>query len=43
MNDLWTLTETTFDPKSLHHKETIYTIGNGYLYMLFHQPYRNGC
>lgn len=31
MNDLWTLTETSFDPKSLHHKETIYTIGNGYL------------
>lgn len=31
MNDLWTLTEAPFDPKALHHKETIFTIGNGYL------------
>lgn len=28
---MWTITEETFDPKSLHHKETIFTIGNGYL------------
>lgn len=31
MNDLWTLTEDMFNVKSLHHKETIFTIGNGYL------------
>ncbi len=28
---MWTLTETTFAPTSQHHKETIFTIGNGYL------------
>ena len=28
---MWTLTENTFDPASQHHKETIFTIGNGYL------------
>lgn len=27
----WTITETDFDPKQLHHKETVFTIGNGYL------------
>lgn len=28
---MWTITETTFTPASQHHKETIFTIGNGYL------------
>ncbi|WP_138498200.1 beta-phosphoglucomutase [Nostoc sp. PA-18-2419] len=27
----WTLTETQFDPDQLHSKETVFTIGNGYL------------
>ena len=27
----WTVSETTFDPAHLHHKETVFTIGNGYL------------
>ncbi len=27
----WTITETDFDPEQLHHKETVFTIGNGYL------------
>ncbi|MEH2063677.1 MAG: beta-phosphoglucomutase [Nostoc sp.] len=27
----WILTETQFDPKQLHSKETVFTIGNGYL------------
>ena len=31
MPDLWTLTENSFDPDKQHHKETIFTIGNGYL------------
>ncbi|HRE25161.1 MAG TPA: glycoside hydrolase family 65 protein [Anaerolineales bacterium] len=31
MTDLWTVTETAFDPKRQHHKETVFTIGNGYL------------
>src|SRR5919108_3252983 len=31
MTDLWTLTEDSFDPKKQYHKETIFTIGNGYL------------
>src|SRR5687767_399632 len=31
MTDLWTLSEDSFDPKKQHHKETIFTIGNGYL------------
>ncbi len=30
-NDNWTISENAFDPSSLHHKETIFTIGNGYL------------
>lgn len=29
--NLWTVTEDQFDPVDLHHKETIFTIGNGYL------------
>jgi trehalose/maltose hydrolase-like predicted phosphorylase len=28
---MWSITESAFDPKSLHHQETICTIGNGYL------------
>jgi kojibiose phosphorylase len=28
---MWTISEDSFDPPSLHHKETIFTIGNGYL------------
>src|SRR5687768_12362709 len=28
---MWKITEETFDPKKQHHKETIFTIGNGYL------------
>lgn len=31
MTDHWTVTETTFDPKRQYHKETVFTIGNGYL------------
>jgi trehalose/maltose hydrolase-like predicted phosphorylase len=31
MNDLWVLSEDSFDPVKQHHKETIFTIGNGYL------------
>ena len=31
MHDLWTLSEDSFDPQNQHHKETIFTIGNGYL------------
>jgi kojibiose phosphorylase len=27
----WSLIETQFDPNQLHHKETVFTIGNGYL------------
>jgi len=27
----WTVIETQFDPERLHHKETVFTIGNGYL------------
>jgi kojibiose phosphorylase len=27
----WNLSETQFDPAQLHHKETVFTIGNGYL------------
>ena len=29
--DNWHIVETEFDPKTLHHKETVFTIGNGYL------------
>jgi kojibiose phosphorylase len=31
MTNLWTVTEDPFDPKTQLHKETIFTIGNGYL------------
>ena len=31
MIDLWVLSEDSFDPAKQHHKETIFTIGNGYL------------
>ncbi len=27
---LWQISENTFDPKKLHSRETVYTIGNGY-------------
>src|SRR5690606_30505624 len=27
----WIVTENTFDPDSLHHKETVFTTGNGYI------------
>ncbi|MDY6875765.1 MAG: glycoside hydrolase family 65 protein [Chloroflexota bacterium] len=27
----WHITETEFNPQTLHHKETVFTIGNGYL------------
>ncbi len=27
----WLVTETGFEPEKMHHKETIFTIGNGYL------------
>ncbi|MBI5565751.1 MAG: glycoside hydrolase family 65 protein [Chloroflexi bacterium] len=28
---MWTVSEKNFDPDRLHHRETIFTIGNGYL------------
>lgn len=31
MDDNWHIVDTTFDSDALHHKETVYTIGNGYL------------
>jgi kojibiose phosphorylase len=31
MTDLWTISEDSFDPQKQHHKETIFTTGNGYL------------
>src|SRR5688572_12735607 len=31
MNDLWIISEDSFDPTKQHHKETIFTTGNGYL------------
>lgn len=27
----WIIKESKFDPKTLHHKETVFTLGNGYL------------
>ncbi|MGA7936480.1 MAG: hypothetical protein WCA35_23200, partial [Kovacikia sp.] len=27
----WTLTESQFNPEQLHARETVFTIGNGYL------------
>ena len=31
MSNLWTISEDPFDARHPHHKETIFTIGNGYL------------
>ena len=31
MSEPWILAEDSFDPKKQHHKETVFTIGNGYL------------
>jgi kojibiose phosphorylase len=31
MTELWLVSEDSFDPKKQHHKETVFTIGNGYL------------
>ncbi|HET9588556.1 MAG TPA: glycoside hydrolase family 65 protein [Anaerolineales bacterium] len=31
MSNLWLISENSFDPKKQHHKETIFTIGNGYM------------
>ena len=31
MTDPWILSEDSFDPQKMHHKETIFTSGNGYL------------
>src|SRR5215211_7453110 len=31
MSDLWVISEESFDPHKQHHKETIFTTGNGYL------------
>src|SRR5687767_907057 len=31
MSDLWVISEDSFNSKKQHHKETIFTIGNGYL------------
>ena len=31
MNDTWIVRETAFEPQKLHHQETVFTIGNGYL------------
>ena len=28
---MWKITEENFDPNKQHHKETVFTIGNGYL------------
>lgn len=30
MGELWTISETSFDPKRLRHNETVFTQGNGY-------------
>lgn len=40
-SDTWTIVERTFDPGRLHHGETVYTIGNGYLGTrgAFEEPY----
>ena len=29
--DNWLISELEFDPQALHHRETVFTIGNGYL------------
>jgi len=31
ISENWLIRETAFDPERLHHKETVFTIGNGYL------------
>jgi trehalose/maltose hydrolase-like predicted phosphorylase len=31
MTDPWIISEDSFDPQKIHHKETIFTSGNGYL------------
>src|SRR3970282_552033 len=31
MDPLWSVSENSFDARALRHKETIFTIGNGYL------------
>lgn len=31
MTDNWHVFESTFNPKKLHHNETVFTLGNGYL------------
>jgi kojibiose phosphorylase len=31
MTDLWLVSEDSFDPNKQHHRETVFTIGNGYL------------
>lgn len=31
MSELWVVSEDGFDPAAQHHKETVFTIGNGYL------------
>ncbi len=31
MSHLWTVVEDSFDPETLYHRETVFTIGNGYL------------
>jgi len=31
MNDTWLVVEPEFEPQRLHHQETVFTIGNGYL------------
>src|ERR671923_2698573 len=31
MTDPWVISEDSFDPEKQHHKETIFTTGNGYL------------
>ncbi len=31
MDDTWLIVENEFDPRRLHHKETVFTVGNGYL------------
>ena len=31
MTELWIVSEDSFDPQKQHHKETVFTIGNGYL------------
>ena len=41
----WTVSETQFDPAELHHKETLFNLGNGYLGTrgTFEEGYTNDC